>query len=123
MSLGNLSRYKSCVRGILHASLVSHAGRHGFQRGYRRVAKAYAKYLTKNKNMSINEIIEKTGVSRATIFRLKKKNSSETSLRDTTNKRTNGGGRPRKLDSRDEGKLIRTLKQLRKGEGSSPQSD
>ena len=88
-----------------------------FRRPIDAETKAYVKYLAKNKNISIKEIIEKTGVSRATIFRLKKENSTETSLRDTSNKRTHGGGRPRKLDSRDERKLIRTLKQLRKEEG------
>ena len=76
--------------------------------------RAYVKYLAENEKISTREIIEKTGISRASVYRIK---AAKKSLTNTTNKGNHAGGRPRKLDSRDERKLIRTLKLLRKEEG------
>jgi hypothetical protein len=82
--------------------------------------RAYVKYLAENKKISENEkrkIVEKTDISRATVYRIKAAKAGKKSLTNTTNKGNHAGCRPRKLDSRDERKLIRTLKLLRKEGG------
>ena len=76
--------------------------------------RAYVKYLTKHEQISTREIIEKTGVSRATIYRIKKEKAGDKSV---SQKRRRKGGRPTKLDARDERQLLRSLKILRKEEG------
>ena len=76
--------------------------------------RAYVKYLTKHGQISTREIIEKTGVSRATIYRIKKEKAGDKSV---SQKRRRRGGRPTKLDARDERQLLRSLKILRKEEG------
>ena len=76
--------------------------------------RAYVKYLTKHGQISTREIIEKTGVSRATIYRIKKEKAGDKSV---SQKRRRKGGRPTKLDARDERQLLRSLKILRKEEG------
>ena len=76
--------------------------------------RAYVKYLTKHEQISTREIIEKTGVSRATIYRIKKEKAGDKSV---SLKRRRKGGRPTKLDARDERQLLRSLKILRKEEG------
>ena len=42
--------------------------------------RAYAKYWTKHEQISTGEIIEKTSVSRATIYRIKKEKAGGISL-------------------------------------------
>ena len=42
--------------------------------------RVYVKYLTKHKQISTREIIEKTGVSRATIYRIKKEKARDKSI-------------------------------------------
>ena len=69
--------------------------------------RAYVKHLTKHKQISTREIIEKTGVSRATIYRIKKEKAGDKSV---SQKRRRKGGR-------DERQLLRSLKILRKEEG------
>ena len=76
--------------------------------------RAYVKHLTKHEQISTREIIEKTGVSRATIYRIKKEKAGDKSV---SQKRRRKGGRPTKLDARDEKQLLRSLKILRKEEG------
>ena len=66
--------------------------------------------MTKHEQISTREIIEKTGVSRASIYRIKKEKAGDTSVRQ---KRRRKGSRPTKLDARDERQLLRSLKILR----------
>ena len=70
--------------------------------------------MTKDEQISTREIIEKTGVSRATIYRIKKEKAGDKSV---SQKRRLKGGRPTQLDARDERQLLRSLKILRKEEG------
>ena len=81
--------------------------------------RAYVKYLTKHEQISTREIIEKTGVSRATIHRIKKEKAGDKSV---SQKRRRKGGRPTKLDARDERQLLRSLKVSGKKKNSSRQS-
>ena len=67
-------------------------------------ARAYVKYLTKHEQISTGEIIEKTGVSRATIYRIKKEKAGDKSVSEKCRRK---GGRPTKLDARDERQLLR----------------
>jgi transposase len=75
---------------------------------------AYVKYLAENEKISTREIVEKTSISRATVYQIKAAKAGKKYLPNTTNKGNHAGGRPRKLNSRDERKLIRTLNLLRK---------
>jgi DNA invertase Pin-like site-specific DNA recombinase len=45
--------------------------------------RAYVKYLAENEKISTREIIEKTGISRASVYRIK---AAKKSLTNTTNK-------------------------------------
>ena len=54
----------------------------------------YVKYLTKHEQISTREIIEKIGVSRATIYRIKKEKAGDKSV---SQKRRRKVGRPTKL--------------------------
>ena len=76
--------------------------------------RAYIAYLSRDKKIATSEIMKKTGVSRATIYRIKKEGLGK---RKTTSKK-NVGGRPRKLNARHERNILRTLKALRHDEGN-----
>lgn len=77
--------------------------------------RAYITYLANDKSLSVAKISKKCNVSRATVYRYKKK---ELSAQKTTKRLgENCGGRPPKLQARDERKLLRALKFLRKEEG------
>ena len=77
--------------------------------------RAYITYLANDKSLSVAKISKKCNVSRATVYRYKKK---ELSAQKTTKRLgENRGGRPPKLQARDERKLLRALKLLRKEEG------
>ena len=80
--------------------------------------RAYVKYLTKHEQISTREIIEKTGVSRATIYRIEKEKAGDGD-KSVSQKRRRKGGRPTKLDARDERQLLRSLKILRKEEAGT----
>ena len=82
---------------------------------------AYITYLVKDKGFKITEICKKTGISRATIYRIKKskdfsKNTSNRTQRNITKK--NKRGRPKKLSDRDERNIIRSIKVLRQSKGN-----
>jgi transposase len=79
--------------------------------------RVYVKYLAENEKISTREIVEKTSISCATVYQIKAAKAGKKSLTNTTNKGHHAGGRPRKLDSRDERKLIRILNLIRKEEG------
>jgi len=77
--------------------------------------RAYITYLANDKSLSVAKISKKCNVSRATVYRYKKR---ELSAQKTTKRLgENRGGRPPKLQARDERKLLRALKFLRKEEG------
>lgn len=75
--------------------------------------RAYATFLSREKDISVQEIMFKCNISRASVYRLKKEDYSGQVKRA----RNNVGGRPRKLTKRDERKLLRAMMTLRKEEG------
>lgn len=85
-----------------------------FRRATSPETRAYVKYLVKDAKLSIREIAEKTSVSLSTVYRLRNKKTSKQSNKSSIK---NQGGRPKKLCARDERKLLRSLKLLRKEEG------
>ena len=79
--------------------------------------RAYIAYLVHDKNVSITDISSKTGVSAATIYRLKQtkiggwKHCTQTTIKHP-------GGRPKKLTTRDERHLLQCIPVLREEEGN-----
>ena len=79
--------------------------------------RAYIAYLVHDKNVSITDISRKTGVSAATIYRLKQtkiggwKHCTQTTIKHP-------GGRPKKLTTRDERHLLQCNPVLREEEGN-----
>ena len=79
--------------------------------------RAYIVYLVHDKNVSVKDIRSKTGVSAATIYRLKQtkiggqKHCTWTPIKHP-------GGRPKKLTARDERHLLRCIPVLREEEGN-----
>ena len=65
--------------------------------------RAYVRCLTRHEQISTREIIERTGVSRATIYRIKKGKAGDKSVSQKLRRK---GGRPTKLNARDERQLI-----------------
>ena len=78
--------------------------------------RAYIMYLTQEKKLSIKDIARQCHVSRATAYRIKKDRIIDSYKREDWNR--NLGGRPRKLSSREERKILRTLYSLRHEEGN-----
>ena len=76
--------------------------------------RAYVAFLANDKNFKTKEICQKTGVSKATVFRVKKEAKSGFKTPKTRRK----GGRPRKLNDRDERSIIRSLNSLREERGN-----
>ena len=78
---------------------------------------AYIAYLVQDKNVSIKDISSKTGVSVATIYRLKQtkigrpKHSTRTPVKHP-------GGRPKKLTMRDKRHLLRCIPVLTEEKGN-----
>ena len=77
--------------------------------------RAYIAYLVHDKNVSITDISSKTGVSAATIYRLKQtkiggwKHCTRTPIKHP-------GGRPKKLTTQDERHLLQCIPVLREEE-------
>ena len=78
--------------------------------------RAYIMYWTQEKKLSIKDIARQCHVSRATVYRIKKDRIIDSYKREDWNR--NLGGRPRKLSSREERKILRTLYSLRHEEGN-----
>ena len=78
--------------------------------------RAYIMYLTQEKKLSIKDIARQCRVSRATVYRIKKDRIIDSYKREDWNR--NLGGRPRKLSSREERKILRNLYSLRHEEGN-----
>jgi len=77
--------------------------------------KAYIYFLRNDRNMPVVDVMTKTGVSRTSIYRIAgQKIKPKVSL--TSKKGT--GGRPRKLTTRDERNILRTIQTLRAEEGN-----
>lgn len=76
--------------------------------------RAYVALLSKDKAFKPKEICQTAGVSRATVYRIKKEERWQGKERKSPKK----GGRPKKLSARDERKILRSMKSLRKEEGS-----
>ena len=79
--------------------------------------RAYIAYLVHDKDVSITDISSKTGVSAATIYRLKQtkiggwKDCTRTPIKHP-------GGQPKKLTTRDERHLLLCIPVLREEEGN-----
>ena len=88
-----------------------------FTRALSAEERAYIAYLVHDKNVSVKDISSKTGVSAATIYRLKetkiggRKHCTRTPVKHP-------GGRPKKLTTRDERHLLRCIPVLREEEGN-----
>ena len=78
--------------------------------------RAYIKYLTQGKKLSIKDIARQCRVSRATVYRLKKDETIDRDQRKECNR--DFGGRPHKLSLREERHILRTLSSLRHEEGN-----
>ena len=78
--------------------------------------RAYIKYLTQGKKLSIKDIARQCRVSRATVYRLKKDEMIDRDQRKECNR--DFGGKPRKLNLREERHILRTLSSLRHEEGN-----
>ena len=76
--------------------------------------RAYIAYLAKDKCFSTTEICKRTGVSPATVYRIK--NQRKWRYEETISK--GKGGRPKKLSARDERQIVRSLKALRRETGN-----
>ena len=74
--------------------------------------KAYILFLSREKNLSIREIVKKCNVSRATVYRIQKEVWDD---HHKKGQKKHAGGRPKKLSARDQRTIIRTLKHLRNG--------
>lgn len=77
--------------------------------------RAYIKYLTQGKKLSIKDTARQCRVLRATAYKIKKDKTIERNHRKEWN--TDFGGRPRKLSLRKERHILRTLSSLRHKEG------
>ena len=88
-----------------------------FMRALSAEERAYIAYLVHDKNVSVNDISSKTGVSAATIYRLKetkiggRKHCTRTPVKHP-------GGRLKKLTTRDERHLLRFIPVLWEEEGN-----
>ena len=76
--------------------------------------RAYAKFLAREKEISIKRIMQECKISRASVYRLRKEQYNSKNVTDSKNM----GGRPRKLSDRDERKLMRAFTRLRHEEGN-----
>lgn len=73
--------------------------------------KAFVQYLKEYSNLTVNEIVEKCGVSRSTVFRSVKP-------KEKSNNRGGKAGRRRKFNQREERRIRRAIHSLRKREGN-----
>ena len=78
--------------------------------------RAYIKYLTQGKKLSIKDIARQCRVSRATVYNIKKDEIIDRDQRKECNR--DFGGRPRKLSLREDRHILRTLSSLRHEEGN-----
>ena len=78
--------------------------------------RAYIKYLTQVKKLSIKDIARQCRVSRATIYRIKMDKIIDRDQRKEWSR--DFGGRPRKLSLREERRTLRALSSLRHEEGN-----
>lgn len=76
--------------------------------------RAYVAYLARDKDFKTADICKKSGISRATVYRIKREKQWEGKGKNIKKM----GGRPRKLNGRDERKILRALKSLRRTEGN-----
>lgn len=76
--------------------------------------RAYIAYLSQDKDFKVKDICKKTGISRATVHRIKQDKNCLGKRKKAINK----GGRPRKLSARDERNIIRAVKKLRRTRGN-----
>jgi len=72
--------------------------------------RAYVAYLARDKDFKTADICKKSGISRATVYRIKREKQWEGKGKNIKKM----GGRPRKLNGRDERKILRALKSLRR---------
>ena len=78
--------------------------------------RAYIKYLTQEKKLSIKDIARQCRVSRATVYRIKKDEIFDRDQRKECYR--DFEGRPRKLSLREERHILQTLSSLRHEEGN-----
>ncbi|KXJ07133.1 Transposable element Tc1 transposase [Exaiptasia diaphana] len=76
--------------------------------------RAYIAYLSQDKDFKVKDICKKTGISRATVHRIKQDKNCLGKRKKDINK----GGRPRKLSAHDERNIIRAVKKLRRTRGN-----
>ena len=79
--------------------------------------RAYVAYLARDKDFKTAAICKKSGISRATVYRIKREKQWEGKGKEIKKM----GGRPRKLNGRDERKILRTLKSQTEGNYSTAQ--
>ena len=76
--------------------------------------RAYITFLSREKQIPVLEILRKCNISRATIYPVIREDYSG----ENKSAQANLGGRPRKLNLRDERKILRILHTLKKEEGN-----
>ena len=77
--------------------------------------RAYILYLVRDKKLPAKEIAKQCFVSLATVYRIKQENLID---QNVLPRKKRAGGRPKKVSTREERKLLRTLKSLRQEEGN-----
>ena len=80
--------------------------------------RAFVRFTSNSKRWSVKEVLEKTHISRASLYRIRHKDSfQQRQPRNECQLERRKPGRPRKLTTREERLLLREIPRLRKEEG------
>ena len=80
--------------------------------------RAFVRFTANSKRWSVKEVLEKTHISRASLYRIRHKDSfQQRQPRNECQLERRKPGRPRKLTTREERLLLREIPRLRKEEG------